>query len=110
LTPTLRRALVLILLAAVTLAPAVARARLRVSPHPSPAQENSRFRWSNSCEKVPSRIAQDCDAACALPVFIARLVEPAPRHHAFPTVDLPPLVSPDHETPPGLRAPPVAIL
>ena len=43
---------------AVALAPAVSRAHLRLWAHPTPAQENARFKWTNSCDGVTSRPAE----------------------------------------------------
>jgi hypothetical protein len=105
LTTTLRRALVLALLIAVALAPAVARAHLRVSAHATPAQENARFRWSNSCEQVPSRLAADNHVASVLVVPFAVSTDSAPRRYSWPEIEVVRLVSLDVASP-GLRAPP----
>jgi hypothetical protein len=98
------RALTLILLIAVAFAPAIARAHLRVSAKPTPAQENARFRWSNSCERVPSRAAAD-DRVPAIVLFFAIVADLSPRRIVWPADDIPRLVT-LALNPPGLRAPP----
>ncbi len=59
----MRRSLAALLLVAVALAPAVSRAHLRFSTHPTPAQDNARFKWSNSCDCVTSRPAEAAQLA-----------------------------------------------
>ena len=98
------RVLTLILLIAVAFAPAVARAHLRVSAKPTPAQENARFRWSNSCERVPSRDAS-ADRVPAIVLPFAIVAEQPPRRIVWPAEDVLQIVTPDL-APPGLRAPP----
>jgi hypothetical protein len=101
---TLRRSLVALLLVAVALAPAVSRAHLRFSTHPSPAQDNARFKWSNSCERVPSRLADEgVPAVPAVPVVIE--AERSPRHNPWLEADIV-QVAPAFVSPPALRAPP----
>jgi hypothetical protein len=98
------RALTLILLIAVAFAPAVSRAHLRVSAKPTPGQENARFRWSNSCERVPPRAAaQHRVPAIVLPFAI--VADQSPRRVVRPADSVPRVVTPDR-APPGLRAPP----
>lgn len=105
LTTTLRRALVIALLIAVALAPAVARAHLRVSANAAPGQESARFRWSNSCENVPSRLAAD-DEVPPIPVVPFTVVaDSSPRRYTWPEEDIVRLVTLDIR-PPSLRAPP----
>jgi hypothetical protein len=98
------RVLTLILLIAVAFAPAVSRAHLRVSAKPSPAQENARFRWSNSCERVPSRDAVG-DRVPAIAMPFAIVADQSPRRLVRPADDLPRVITLDL-TPTGLRAPP----
>lgn len=102
------RALTLILLVAVAFAPAVARAHLRVSAKPTPAQENARFRWSDSCERVPSRAAAS-DPVPAIVLPFAFVAAQPPSRVVWPADDVPRLATLDR-TPPGLRAPPNTVL
>jgi hypothetical protein len=98
------RALVVLLLVAVALAPAVSRAHLRLSTHPTPAQDNARFKWSNSCERVPSRLADDGVAAIPAIPFVV-VVDDSPSSDLRPATDA---VHPAFAlfSPPALRAPP----
>ena len=100
-----RHVLMLILLVAVALAPAVSRAHLRVSAHPTPAQENERFRWSNSCEHVPTRLAADNDVVPAPVTAFAMPADSSPPRYSWPEPKVVRDVSLD-TAPPGLRAPP----
>jgi hypothetical protein len=102
------RVLTLILLIAVAFAPAVARAHLRVSAKPTPAQENARFRWSNSCERVPSRDAA-ADRVPAIVLPFAHVANQAPRRIVWPADDVPRIATIDL-APPGLRGPPSTAL
>lgn len=49
------RAIAAVLLATIALVPSLARAHDRLQP--TPTEEHSRFRWTNSCESVPQKIA-----------------------------------------------------
>lgn len=98
------RALAVLLLVAVALAPAVSRAHLRLSTHPTPAQENARFKWTNSCERVPSRLADDGVAAIPAIPFVV-VADDSPPSDVRPATDVVHL-APAFFSPPGLRAPP----
>lgn len=102
----MRRALALLLLAAVALAPAVSRAHLRISAKPTPAQENARFKWSNSCERVPSRVADHDDTLSLIPA-VPPTIEPdnLACRYSWPETDVIRVVAAP-VTPPALRAPP----
>jgi hypothetical protein len=104
----LRRGLVLVLLTAVALAPAIARAHLRISARPNPAQENARFRWSNSCEQALSRDANSHVAPLVVGLSAATS-DASPRWDVRPEANVVPPVSLDR-LPRSLRAPPRRIL
>lgn len=102
------RALALLLLAAVALAPAVSRAHLRVTTHPTPAQENAHFKWSNSCECGPLRLADDHRLSPIPPVPFAVVEDSSPRREWSPEPELIPVLF-VFATSPALRAPPSLI-
>lgn len=104
----IRRVLTLVLLVAVALAPAVSRAHLRVSVKPNPAQENARFRWTDSCERVPSRAVADHHIPAVILPFTLSAGQPVRR--VMSPEDVRPRVLTLDLTPPGLRAPPVVAL
>jgi hypothetical protein len=108
LTPTLRRSLIALLLVAVALAPAVSRAHLRLSTHPTPAQDNSRFKWSNSCGHVPSRPPDErLPLISAVPAAVA--ADRSPCHHAWLEADVV-QITPAFVSLPSLRAPPTLLV
>jgi len=103
-----RRVLTLVLLVAVALAPAVSRAHLRVSIKPNPAQENARFRWTDSCERVPPRAVADHPIPVVILPFTLEADQPVRR--AMWPEDVTPRVVTFDLAPPGLRAPPAFAL
>jgi hypothetical protein len=101
-----RRAVALLLLAAVALVPALARAHDRLDRQRTPAQQHSRFRWTNSCESVPQKISRIAIVAPVATPAAADVEPPPPARWTLPPADAPAPVSALVAAAPGLRAPP----